>query len=212
MTCPSENRCVLTFCDVCRVEAALDGVRTSPLRANHDVVSRLVPEVVAELARVFLPLSFHLQRGRVDERKRAFVVAAGVTKRAYHDVAVRQAVRRVRHRAVEGVVDDIRFDHGEVSRCAWLGADIDEVDAVATQRRKYESVARLARVVMTTGAGVPTRMMQFVANIRHGQTMNDLNWKDKLKVNVKVKCKHGVVGQRTCEYVGEAGSTSTVAR
>ena len=165
----------LTFLDMRRVEPTLDALRTSPLSADHDVVSRLVPEVVAELGRVLLPLALHLQRLGVDEREGALVVAGCVAERADHDVAVGEAVGGVRHRAVERVVEHVRLDDREVSRRARLRSDVDEVNAVASERGQHKLVPRLARVVMATGAGVPSGVVQLVADVRHGQAVDDLS-------------------------------------
>ena len=61
----------LTVGDMRGVEGALDGVWRAPLGADHDVVTRLVPEVVVELGDVLLPRSCDLQRLAIDQNEGA---------------------------------------------------------------------------------------------------------------------------------------------
>ena len=54
-------RCVTLF-DVLWVESLLDDLRGAPLRTDHHVVPRLVPEVVAERRRLtLLPWPLHME-------------------------------------------------------------------------------------------------------------------------------------------------------
>lgn len=52
--------------------------------------------------------------------------------------------------------------------------DVNNVDPAGTQPRDDQVTPRKFRVAVTTAAGIPPEMMQFVPDIRHRQSVNDL--------------------------------------
>ena len=60
-------------------------------------------------------------------------------------------------------------------RFKWIGAHIDDVDPVAAQTGQDELISGLSSVPETTGACVPSAVVEFVANMRHVQNVDHFN-------------------------------------
>ena len=65
----------------------------------------------------------------------------------------------------------------------FVRADVNDVDAITVQGRHDEAVARLGRVVMATGARVPSGVVDLVADVRQVHPVNHL-WREKFVSNL----------------------------
>ena len=51
---------------------------------------------------------------------------------------------------------------------------INDVDTAASQGRKNQLVSDFGGIIITARAGIPPRMVQLIANIKHGQSVDHL--------------------------------------
>lgn len=52
---------------------------------------------------------------------------------------------------------------------------INDIDTGGDQGRQNETIAPFGGIIITTATGIPTRMMQFILQIGHGQPVNHLD-------------------------------------
>lgn len=73
---PEPEKSAVFVGDFCRVKSVLERVWFTPARADHDIVARLVPKVIAELSGtvVLLPATFNIEF-RINQNKSALSIA-----------------------------------------------------------------------------------------------------------------------------------------
>src|SRR5215213_1257450 len=174
---------VLTLGHVLGVEAGVIGVGDGPLATDHDVVARLVPEVVVEVHAVRAPIPAAGDvEVLVEQEESTWPVALAVTDHGDHD-PIRQAVDGVRGGEV-GLLDDLLglYDLVELWR-ALLGGIYDVYAARALARNDQEA-ARLAFVVVAGATSVPAEVVQLVPDVRHGGALDHPRVSGGLRVHV----------------------------
>ena len=149
----------------------------SPLSGDHDVMVRLVPEVVTKLPLVLLasrPGPHRLEGLPVQKDEAALaVLARSVPKGGDHHVPVGQTVGGVGGAHTEGVhlpgLDDL-----VKARLARIRLDIHNVDPVRAEARHDQSGPGPVGVVKTRATGVPASVVDLVTNIRQVEPRDDL--------------------------------------
>ena len=149
----------------------------SPLGGDHDVVVRLVPEVVAELRFVLLaggPRPHRLEGLPVQQDEAALaVLARSVSQGGDHHVPVRQAVGGVGGAHTEGVhlpgLDDL-----VQAGVAGVRLHVHDVDPVRAQSRHDQPRPGPGGVVETRTAGVPASVVDLVTYVGQVEARDDL--------------------------------------
>src|SRR5215213_7886263 len=174
---------VLALGHVLWIEAAIVGVGSGPLATDHDVVARLVPEVVvvAHALGVALPSTRYVEV-LIQNQESTWPVALAVTDHGDHDL-IRQAVDGVRGTEV-GLLDDLLrlYDLVELRR-ALLGCVYDVYAARALARNDQEA-ARLALIVVAGATSVPAEVVQLVSDVGHGGALDHPRVSGGLRVHV----------------------------
>ena len=164
---------VLAGRHVVRVEARLVGLGDPELGRDHDVVPRLVPEVVVDplVAAVGLPAPDHLERARVELCEAAAVASVLVAEHADHDLVAGHAVHGVRAR-VPGLGHHLLgLDHLLDRRPAGIVGHVHDVDPRRAEPGNDQ--VRPVGPVAGRAAPVPPVVVQLVADTRHRQLGDD---------------------------------------
>ena len=138
---------------------------------DHDVVARLVPEVVIELhaAQVVLPAADDVEV-LVEMQEAAGRVALRVAEHRDDDVRA-EAMHRMRRRQIGLGLDlapSITLCRRGVLR---VGAAVDDVQVGRAHAGHDQIAPLLARIAMARRAGIPAHVMQLVADARHLQPL-----------------------------------------
>src|SRR5918993_3299240 len=162
---------VLSLGHVLGVEPSLVGVGGGPLAADHDVVARLVPEVVvvAHAGHAILPATGDIEV-LVEQEEAARSVALAVAKHGDHDVPIGQAVDRVWGGEI-GLLDDLLGLYDLVYLGRLLISGIDDVDPARALSRHHQEAPLLAFVSVAGAGSVPSEVVQLVSHVRHRSAM-----------------------------------------
>jgi hypothetical protein len=167
-----------------QVKARHEGIGCGPLRADHHVVSRLVPEIITKLDtahRVF-PTADNLEL-LVELQIAAGGIPLSVAEHGNDDVRA-EAVHCVWCRQIGPGLDlCARYDLVQ-GRVAGIGTAIDNMQ-VGRAHTGHDQISPLrARIAMARRARVPAHMMKLIANTRHLQTRNHLAVGRTLRVGI----------------------------
>ena len=165
---------VFQMTDLLEVETRHEGVRRRPFTRDHDVVARLVPEVIVELhpAQVVLPAPDDLEV-LIQMEKPAGGLALGVAEHRDDDVGT-QAMHRMRRGEVGPLLDLGARDHLVQSGIPGIGRAVHDMQVGAAHARQDQIAPLFGGIVMTGRTGVPSHVVQLVADARHLQPADDL--------------------------------------
>merc|ERR1719510_2379868 len=182
---------VVAFLHISNVQTSEEGPGMSPLSGDHDVMVRLVPEVVTKLRLVLLaggPRRHRLESLPVQQDEAALPVLAGaVSQGGDHHVAVRQTVGGVRGAHTEGVHLPGLNDLVQPG-VAGVRLDVHNVDPVGAQGRHDQPRPGPGGVVETGTAGVPAGVVDLVTNVGEVEARDHLGVGRALGVNIH--CGH----------------------
>ena len=165
---------VFQVTNLLEVEARHEGVRRRPFARDHDVVARLVPEVIVELhaAQVVLPAPDDLEVF-IQMQKAAGSLAPGVAEHRDDDVGA-QTMHRMRRGEIGLFLDLGARDHLVQPGIFGIGGAVHDMQIGAAHAGHDQIAPLLGGIVVTGGAGVPSHMVQFIADARHLQPADDL--------------------------------------
>src|SRR5262245_18429673 len=161
---------VFQMADLFQIKARHEGIRRSPLRADHYVVSRLVPEIVTKLdtAHGVFPTADN-PKLLVELQIAAGGISLSVAEHGNDDVRA-EAMHCVWRRQVGPGLDLCALDDLDQRRIAGVGAAIDNMQ-VGRAHTGYDQILALrARIAVARRARVPAHMMKLIADARHFQT------------------------------------------
>lgn len=165
--------------NVAGFEATAEDLRRSPLAGNHDVEMRLIPEVIAANRRLALCPRANTLKVLVEQDEVAFRISLGIAHRGDHNVAIRQAVRRVRCANVV-FSQNLTVDDLVKLRPLWVSPDVEneaerKIDKAALfsqnsavlhrirlKARQNELVA-LRSAALAAAASVPSDVVELLA-------------------------------------------------
>src|SRR5919202_98743 len=161
------------------VEPALDHIRRAPLAGDHGVVAQVPPEVIGEVLRspLYLPGPQRIEALVIHDEDASRPLPIGGTERAHVD-ALRPTVDGVGAAVARPLVQLVWLYHLDYARLSRVELGVDDVHARGAQTRDDQVAALYVRVgcvgAQRRAAGVPAKVVQLVASIRHLHTPDDL--------------------------------------
>ena len=158
---------VFEVADLFQIKARHEGVGRGPFAGHHDVVARLVPEIIIELhaAQVVLPAPDNLEV-LIDVQEAAGRFALGVAEHGDDDVRA-QTMNRVRRGEIGLLLDLRTLDHLVQPGVFRIGRAVDDMQIGAAHPRHDQITPLLGGIAMAGRAGVPAHVVQFIADARH---------------------------------------------
>mmetsp|Transcript_55314 Transcript_55314/g.129032 ORF Transcript_55314/g.129032 Transcript_55314/m.129032 type:complete len:322 (+) Transcript_55314:647-1612(+) len=186
-----ELAAIKTFSHMRRVEALGEALGVAPLRRDHDVVSRLIPKVVAELGHLLtsLPAFLHLERLGVEGNEPSALcfeaILGGATAHEGHDDLIRSAVGRVWQSRPHLLQDLSTWDGLVELRRPWIRLHVDDVHVARQNARSHEvAMGGPSTLSAAAGACVPSKVVQFVPWLLHVQAVDHLAEAGAARVHV----------------------------
>src|SRR5438874_4175723 len=169
---------------ILQVEPRLIGPGRRKLSADHDVVARLIPEViVVDLAcGLLLPASGNVEVF-IQQQEPARAIFFGVAQHRDHHLPIRQTMDGMRSAQVRPGLDLLWLDDLVELGRALIGG-IQDVNAARAQAPYNQEAPRLALIVMAGAASVPAKMMQFIIQARQLGAVDDLGVRRRCGVDI----------------------------
>ncbi len=159
-------------------QAVLESIRRTPFAGHHRVVSEMPPGIIGEVLRstVHFPLASDVEALVIHQEDAARPLAFSIAEGGDVD-ALGPAMDGVRSRIARFVGDLLGFDHLDDRGLARIGLGVEDVNARGAQAR-HDQIAPLHVRMWRVGAqarraGVPSEMMQLVADIGHRRIADD---------------------------------------
>jgi hypothetical protein len=145
---------------------------------NESIETQIPPEIVRKILRstIQFPFAEDVEAVVIDHENSAGAIAASRSKRARIN-PFRSAMQRVRRRVAGSCRERFRFNHLDDLRLSRIGLGVDNVYARRVDAGNDEVAplhVRMRRVgAQARAAGVPSEMMQLVADVGHIQLADD---------------------------------------
>src|SRR5690349_19975235 len=175
---------VLPLSDIIQIEAFGIRIRRCPFTADHDIVARLVPEVIIvvhALGFVFpTPRYFEFLVKQQETTRR---IALLVTEHRDHHMTISETVNGVRRAEIHLFLDLFRFDY-LMQFWGSFSSDIDNMNTARSIARQDEKASRFAWISVTGTTGMPAKMVELIAAGRHGVSVDHLLIGCRYRINI----------------------------
>src|SRR6266567_1867268 len=147
---------------ILQVEPRLIGPGRRKLSADHDVVARLIPEVIiVDLARgLLLPASGNIEVF-IQQQEPARAIFFGVAQHRDLHLPIRQTMDGMRSAQVRPGLDLLWLDDLVELGRALIGG-IQDVNAARAKATSNQEAPRFALIVVAGAASIPAKMMHFI--------------------------------------------------